>query len=410
MTARGYVSAGEATKLLGIKPATLYAYVSRGLVRRVGASRAAGFAYLREDLDRLALRRRARSGHAAVAADALRWGEPVLDSAITRIEDRGPRYRGRLAVDLVAEGATFEQVAELLWTGTMPEGPAPRFSNTLGASAERMEIARAREVRAALGRVAPLARLIAPLAAEAATEVSRALHPAEDLVRARGLVLALAASAGPRTVKPASSVAATLARAFGVSPSPGAVRAIDTALILLADHELNVSSFAARVAASSGAGLASSLLAGHMALTGARHGGATQHAELFLAKLARERKVSRVVADLVARGESIPGFGHRLYPSGDPRAVPLLELARTLGGRKAESAAATALVRYVGRARGEHPNVDLGLAALACALDAPPGAGAVMFAVGRSVGWVAHALEQRAQGQLLRPRARYVGA
>ncbi len=402
MTSRGYLSAAEATKLLGIKPATLYAYVSRGLVRRVGSSRAAGFAYLREDLDRLVLRRKARAGHAAVAVDALHWGEPVLDSAITRIDDRGPRYRGRLAVDLVAEGASFEQVAELLWTGAMPERqglrwPAPR-EGSAGA------------VHDAIGRVAPLARLIAPLAAEAATEVSRALHPAEDLERARALVLALSASAGPRVVKPKGSVAATLARALGVPPTVEADRAIDAALVLLADHELNVSSFATRVAASSGAGLASSLLAGHMALTGARHGGATQHAELFLARLSREKKVGRVVADLVARGESIPGFGHRLYPSGDPRAPPLLALARTLGGRSERVAAALALVRHVARARGEHPNVDLGLAALACALGARPGSGAVMFAVGRSAGWVAHALEQRAQGHLLRPRARYVGA
>src|SRR3954469_13500932 len=116
------LSAREAARRLGVRLPTLYAYVSRGLLRSVPGEARGRRGYFREDVDRLRARHRARAGHAAAAAGALRWGEPVLDSALTEIGPRGPRYRGRESASLVADGVSLEAVAELLWTGATVEG------------------------------------------------------------------------------------------------------------------------------------------------------------------------------------------------------------------------------------------------------------------------------------------------
>src|SRR5882672_11758453 len=118
-----WVDARSAARHLGIAVRSLYAYVSRGVVRSMPGSRGRPRLYALADLERLRTRRDARAGHGAVAAGALRWGEPVLDSAITAITPRGPAYRGRLATELAASGARFENVAELLWSGFLPDQP-----------------------------------------------------------------------------------------------------------------------------------------------------------------------------------------------------------------------------------------------------------------------------------------------
>ena len=117
-----FVSAAEAVSRLGVTRATLYAYVSRGLVRSV-PGRGRKRLYASEDIDRLQARSQARSGHGPVAGAALRWGEPVISSAITEITASGPRYRGKLATDLVSEGASYEQVAQRLWGAAAVAGP-----------------------------------------------------------------------------------------------------------------------------------------------------------------------------------------------------------------------------------------------------------------------------------------------
>jgi citrate synthase len=390
-----FVSADEAAKLLGVKLSTLYAYASRGLVKSRGPSRTEGHYYDRADLERLLARSRARKGHTAVAASALRWGEPVLDSAITAIDERGPRFRGQLATELVSAGKSFEQVAELLWTGKLP-AETPRFREVVTQS-----------TRPASGR--PLATLFAVLSREAASEQFEALERAAELERARGLLMRLARHVGPVPVRAGPSVAATVVRALGLDASAEVTRAIDTALILLADHELNVSSFAARVTASAGSGLAASWLAGFAALTGARHGGASGVVEAWVREIGSAARASRALARMTARGHAIEGFRHTLYPAGDPRTTPLLQMARQIGGKSPGVRVIEAAIRYF-EPRGGKPNVDVGLAALSAALGAPAGTGTLLFAVGRSAGWVAHILEQREAGYLLRPRARYVGA
>jgi citrate synthase len=408
--AAAYLTGGEAARFLGVKRETLYAYASRGLLRSEpagGAGRARR--YLREDLERLKARHDARSGHAAVAAGALRWGEPVLESALTAIDARGPRYRGHAAVALAAS-SSFEAVAELLWTGVLPAAPPAWDRPGLGL--------RSAALRALLPAGAPpLTALSLAVPALAAADPDRAAAaPAEELRRARALVRRLAALAGAgedparaRAAVAEPTVARALLAALGVRPTARAAAAMDRALVLCADHELNASTFAARVAASAGADLHACVSAGMAAFSGPRHGAMVERVEALVAEVGHPGRARAAVEERARDGKEIPGFGHPLYPDGDPRVPPLLEAAQSLAPQRpalAVIAAVVAAMRAAGRAP---PTLDLGLAAIRAALALPPGSGTAIFAVGRTAGWIAHALEQRGMGFLLRPRARYVG-
>ena len=143
---QAYVSSREAARLLGVKAATLYAYVSRGLVRSVPSGDGRGRRYLRSDLARCKSRSDAHAGHGPLAGAALRWGEPVLDSALTSIGDEGPRYRGQLATELAAQGVSFEAVAELLWAVAPSSAERPQWPKPTVAQ-RRRDIALTRNVR-----------------------------------------------------------------------------------------------------------------------------------------------------------------------------------------------------------------------------------------------------------------------
>jgi len=388
----GFISARQAAKLLDVKLPTLYAYVSRGLVRSVPGDHDRRRLYSRADVDRLKARRDARRGHGAVAAGALRWGEPVLDSGITQITSDGPSYRGRLAIELAANGEPFEAVAELLWTGELPTPtpspwPSPRrlpsLRTLLGASAGPCD---------GLSVAVPICG-------------SRDLdRHSFDLPRARVLVRTMAASLGGT----GDSVAATLLDALGGRGSKRSIAAMQKALVVIADHELNVSTFACRVAASTGADLYASVSAGLAALSGPRHGGMCDRVEALLDECGSASVAPRVVRERTRRGDSVPGFGHPLYPEGDPRGSLLMAEATDIAVRSRRVATAAAVASTMARADKGTPNVDFALVSLAGALRLRPGAAAVMFAVGRSAGWIAHAIEQREAGFMLRPRARYV--
>lgn len=389
----------EAARILGVRVETLYAYVSRGLLESFGGARSRGRRFRAGDLERLRARSQARAGHTAVAAGALRFGEPVLDSAITAIDARGPLYRGHAAVDLARRGMTFESVAELLFTGALPDAPpswpmrAPPTHMPRGESGTPLALARA-VVDVGLGD----------------TERHDATRAA-DLDRARALIpwLASAIGAAPLEGPAPNGVAARAAHALGLRPSPRVCGAIDSMLVLLADHELNASSFAARVAAGTGADLYACLAAALATASGPLHGGAADRVEALLRGIGDPSRVATEIEARTRRGEGVPGFGHPLYPNGDPRAAPLLARAEALAPRARLVRVGLALARRMKRSRGEHATVDLGLVVLAAALGAPRGAAASLFVLGRTAGWVAHVLEQREARFLLRPRARYVG-
>ncbi|HEX3764455.1 MAG TPA: citrate synthase, partial [Kofleriaceae bacterium] len=358
--------------------------------------------YALADVERLRVRRDARKGHGAVAAGALRWGEPVLDSAITAITARGPAYRGRGAVELAAAGAAFENVAELLWSGYLPDARVswPRTAIPLAQLARLV----GGEPRTPLD-VLPLLVQIAALA-----DPERADRRPDALIaRGRRLIPLLAAGLAPGFAPAAvsralgaSSVAEIAARAIGAPDDAAPV--VDAALVLLADHELNASSFAARIAASTGADPYACVAAALATVSGPLHGSACEQVAAFADEIGAPEAARAAVRALRKRGELPPGFGHPLYPAGDPRALPLLAAARRSPGRRART-----VLAIVDATTDAAPNCDAGLAALTAALGAPPAVGTGLFAVARAAGWLAHALEQRATGHLLRPRARYTG-
>ncbi|HLL24593.1 MAG TPA: citrate/2-methylcitrate synthase [Kofleriaceae bacterium] len=389
-----FVDARTAAKHLGIQVRSLYAYVSRGQVRSVPGEAGRPRLYSLDDLERLRVRREARAGHGAVAAGALRWGEPVLDSAITAITPRGPAYRGRVAIDLV--GRPFENVAELLWSGYLPSAPVtwPR------ATIPYTQLAKLVPANARPLDVMPLVVQLASLEARGKTDP----RPDAIIAHARTLIPLLAATLAPN---PASftralggtSVADVLARALDLEPHP----VLDTILVVLADHELNASSFTARVAASTDADPYACITAALAALSGPKHGTASEEVTRFADEIGGPDGAKAAVRTLRKKQQQPPGFGHPLYPHGDPRALPLLAFARTSNARRARTL--LALVE----ATDAQPTADVGLAACVAALGLAPAAASGLFAVARSAGWLAHVLEQRAAGHLVRPRARYIG-
>jgi citrate synthase len=207
----------------------------------------------------------------------------------------------------------------------------------------------------------------------------------------------------------AGSVARAALVSLGVRPSRAAERAIDQALVMLADHELNASTFAVRIAAGAKADLYACVSAGLATASGPRHGGSCDRVEALLAEAATPAGARAIVRARVRRGQAIPGFGHTLYPEGDPRCPPLLRTAAALAPDLLARATLDALMDEVHVQGGDAPTVDCGLVAVCLAAGLPPGSAAALFAVGRAAGWVAHVLEQREAGFMLRPRARYVG-
>lgn len=384
-----HLSAAAAAQRLGVSRATLYAYVSRGLIRSRALRGRRAHEYAREDVERLAAQTRGRRDPMGVARHALAFeGLPVLSSGLCLIDGGRLYYRGRDAVEL-SRSARFEEVAALLWDGPcrLACGAPPNAS--LRRSLARLEFAAAGAAH--LG-------LVQARDASATDLTPAAVRAAGGRILAELAALAAGFGAGP------GSVAEQTARAFGAVGSR-ARRAIEAALILCADHELNASAFAARVVAAAGATPYMAVIAALGALSGRRHGGMTDGVWQLLDTLPRPSAASALLAERTSRGELLPGFGHPLYPAGDPRAARLLELCAS----NAERRRAMALAEAGERALGLHPNVDFGLVALCRSLGLPRHAPFTLFALGRSAGWIGHAIEQYASGALIRPRARYVG-
>jgi citrate synthase len=199
-----------------------------------------------------------------------------------------------------------------------------------------------------------------------------------------------------------------LALALGVSARKKSLALLEQVLVLCADHELNASTFAARVAASTAADLYACLSAAVAAFSGPRHGGASEQVEVFAREAGGAAGAAAAVRDRMRRGEHLPGFGHPLYVAGDPRATSLLEAAFALAPRAPRVRTIAAIVAAMDESHRPKPNVDTALAAASAALDLPLGMGPAIFAIGRSAGWVAHVLEQSESTSVLRPRARYV--
>ncbi len=396
-----YLSAREAAGELGVALPTLYAYVSRGLIRSEsgGGGNRRARRYRAEDVRRLKERAERRRNPDRAAEGALSWGTPVMESAITLISEGRLYYRGRDALEL-AHGSSVEEVAALIWTGD------EAAASSLFSDGSAILSPRLRGVRGGLDGLAPFEVfcVLLPLAAseDPAAYDLRPAAVARAGVRILRTLVAIAAGDG------GGGVAEDLARAW-VPDEPGAQALIGAALVLCADHELNVSAFTARCVASSGATPYAAVTAALAALGGTRHGGQTELAEALLREAGGGGDERSVLAGRLRRGEPIPGFGHSLYPEGDPRGRELLRLAAAARPRSPDVALSRAVCEAARETIGEEPTVDLGLVTLARVLGLPPGAPLALFAIGRTIGWIGHAIEQYEDGSLIQPRARYTG-
>jgi citrate synthase len=384
-----WLDANEAVEALGVSRATLYAYVSRGRIRSEAAPGGERRRrYSRDDIERLKARSRERRNPEKAAEQALHWGLPILESSITLIADEHIYYRGHDAAEL-ARGRSVADIAALLWTGAADGralGPAPRTPAPRAASAAPF-IAAAQSALALASAGDPLAYDLRPRA----------------VTQTGWRILWLLTRLAARRDNTAETIDATLAAAWAAPRSADLLRA---ALIACADHELNVSTFTARCVASGGASPYNVVIAGLAALEGTKHGGATARVEASWDALRRSPDLRTAFAERLRRGEVIEGFGHPLYPGGDPRAALLLSMlpkGKAAAFARDIAAAAKSVI-------GEAPTVDFAIVALARALGLPNGAALTLFAIGRTIGWIGHAIEQYEANTIIRPRAKYVGA
>lgn len=402
-----YLGAQEAAKELGVSVATLYAYVSRGLVRSeaTGGKRRER-RYRTEDVKRLKERKEQRRNPARAAGSALDWGAPVMESAITLIADGRMYYRGHDAVDLSGDHS-LEQVADLVWTGSLPRGGRERPPELFRASGYPVGPVTPNHEDTATGRRTWTDTF--GIVLQSAVDPPAYDLRAAAVVRTGARILRLlAATAAGGAWDAEAPVARALQRRW-VPEDAGAADLINQALVLCADHELNVSSFTARCVASAGATPYAVVVAGLAALGGVKHGGNTERVEAFLAEVETVRDAKSAIAARLRRGETLPGFGHPLYPDGDPRATALLAaLARAYPSSEARELTVEA-VSATRDLIDERPNVDFALVAAARTLGLPTGAALALFALGRTVGWIGHAIEQYEADRIVRPRARYVG-
>ncbi len=396
------LTAAEAARRLGVKPATLYAYVSRGVLSRGKAADGRASLFHADEVERLA--RRGRPRRPPGVADI------TVESAITEIAVDRLRFRGLDAARLAVSRA-FEEVAELLWTGELR-------SAREAWQARPAALAAGRAAQAALpAGTLPLERLQVIVPAMAATDPLRLqLDPAAVTAAGRSIIAGMvdclpsAGTSGPGTSGPGDPVAERLwSRLCDRRASPGLLRTLSAALVLLADHELAASTLAARVAASVQADPYAVVGTGLGAMSGALHGGASLGAETLLAAARGPGDVPRVVGELLRRREKVAGFGHFVYRNGDPRAVVLLGLVRHAAPRSGQLAVADAVLAEVRQKALPEPNIDFAIATLARVAGMVRGAGEAIFAVARTAGWIAHALEAYAGPGPLRPRAVYTG-
>ena len=384
------LSALEAARLLGVSLPTLYSYVSRGLLASVSNGESRRKRYPQEDVLRLVARKNdaKRGGQTAVAA--MHWGLPVLETQISHILGGRLLYRGCAATSL-AQHAPLEAAASLLWDDHARDyfqQDAPALPQGLASVPDATPLARAMLAMA----MAMLSSLPAPV----------------DMLQSGPALMRILAAALLQTVPSALPLHRQLAQAWNADTDQ--TELLRAALVLLADHELNASTFAVRCVASTGASLPAALGAGLAALSGDKHGGGSAAARCMLRDaLAAPDARDAIGAFYKTIAPEFAGFGHPLYPQGDPRAAYLLDRLSALSHKSPQLGAILSVCATAGELLDAKPNADLALAAMELAFGWPEGAGMSVFALARSAGWIAHANEQAASAALIRPRARYIG-
>ncbi|WP_282797953.1 citrate synthase [Streptomyces sp. CC224B] len=394
------ISTKEAAELLGVKAETVYAYVSRGQLtsRRGPGGRGSTF----DPKEVQALARRNRREPAATSAAH----ELSVRTRITLIEKDRYYFRGVDAADLALRHS-YEEVAEWLWTGVLRPGihftapPEPAGSARLAA-------------RALPAHCTPTDRLrVAAIAAAAADPLRFDLSEEAVVGTARTMIPTLVAALPPVRSghRDGGPLAGRLwARLTGHDPDEASLHALDTALALLVDHDLAASTLAVRVAASARAHPYAAVSAGLGVLEGPLHGAASGLAHRMLMEVLDRGTATPVIAAELRAGRRVPGLGHRLYAGEDPRAEALFGLLEVMPKAGPALAAARDVVATTARHTGLHANVDLALAVLTASTGMPAEAGETIFAVARTAGWIAHALEEYGERPMrMRPVGQYIG-
>ena len=398
----------EASRRLGVKVETLYAYVSRGLLERHPGPDGRSSVFDSRAIEDLARRGRPRQSSRSASLNLL------IETRLTSLSAQGVRYRG-LSASQLARTQTFEQVADLLWLGALPS-----------------------DHHVWSGAIAPIDRIaVSPIAlgdsirlaaawATTGTSWVECTAPADVASVGRHLIATMVDSlpfAGdgrtPRLTLPEGDgdgrpIRATIAGRLWTKlsprrPPPGLLGVVNAALVLLADHELAASTLAVRVAASTHAHPTATVTAGLGALSGSLHGGASKLCRQMMDD-ASQVGAPRAVTSMVASGRRIPGFGHRVYVDADPRAVVLLELLRRAAGQTRAMAMVDDVHDEVAKRIDHPPNVDFSLAALSLVAGMPADGGEAIMSIARIAGWLAHAIEEYGEAPLrFRPRASYIG-
>jgi len=391
----------EAARRLGVKPETLYAYVSRGVIGRVRAPDGKGSLFSAADVEALATARGTR-GSATPPAPGT-----AIRTALTLIEDDRLYYRGR-DVPGLAGAACFESVAEWLWDGR--DAPDARFT---APPATLTAAAAAAAALPAAARTTDRFR-VAVAAAAVADPLRFDIRPASVLATARALILAMV-TAAPRLSdgedRPGAGTAELLwPRLTRADATDDGLRALDAALVLLADHDMAASTYAARIAASTRAHPYAVVATGLAALEGPMHGGAGALAHRLIADAVEAGDPVATIAERLRDGSTPAGFGHLIYRRSDPRAEALLRLLEPLPDPGGVREAMQGLLTVARERLDTFPNIDFALAGMAHLCAMPPDSASAVFAVARSAGWIAHALEEyQAKAVRYRPQGQYVG-
>ncbi|WP_274630234.1 citrate synthase [Arvimicrobium flavum] len=346
-------------------------------------------------------------------------GVAAAETRLSHIDgERGVLVIAGEAVERLALEAGFEEVAARLWSLADAQ---QRDATSVGAALATARLRAFDRLPAMLAVTEGMPIVAAFRAAVAALQPDPDLPPEAAIVGAMPVIAAalVRARQGEQPVAPSADLphaADTLRMIRGVAPSDAEAKALDTYLVTVSDHSMNASTFAARVVASTGAGLFMAVTAGYCALTGPLHGGAPEPVLEMLDAIGRRENIAPWIDAALVRGERLMGFGHRVYRVRDPRADVLKHAVGLLGRSEAELGLAAEVEAYARQAlarakpdRALDTNVEFYTAILLDALGIPRQAFTPIFAAARAAGWTAHALEQQKNGRLLRPAAAYVG-
>ena len=387
----GRISSTEAAARLGVKRETIYAYVSRGLLTSERHIDGRSSTFDPAEIDRLRRRRNdRRPGRLEVA----------VSSGITEVTDGHVAYRGHALADIVASGHHYEAVAELLWSGVLTAVEPWTSSKAVGAAVRRA-------ASALPANATPTDKMMAGVVAAGAVDPFRDDRTLDGVIGiARKLVRSIVDSL-PVFVDFDDD---RLARRLWGRLTPECVDSwpiLDRALTLLADHGMATSTLAARLAASTRAGPYAVLLAALGAVAGPLHGAASRRVHLLFVN-AERHGADAAIAEVMRRDGKVPGVGHFIHKTRDPRHDLLFDKLQSSGLDAARLTVVADVVARIADRIPVAPNIDLALGALTYAAGMHADAGELVFAIARSAGWLAHSLEEYDEAPIrFRPVGRY---